>query len=87
MAKRAHTKQLKSEQQLTLSKIQRRILQKQVEAKNHADKAREVMDEAKAADMEFGAAVMNFAKQLGVKLGEEYDFDFDKLQFKLKGGE
>lgn len=84
MAKRADTKQLKSEQQLTLSKIQHRVLRLQLEAKNYSDQARTILDQAKAADMEFGAAVMGFAKQLGVRLGEEHEFDFDKLQFKPK---
>jgi len=83
--KNGHIKQLKPEQQLALGRIQRRVLQYQVQANQLKEQAQAAVDQARAADMEFGKAVQAYAAKLGVNL-EEIDtaYLFDKLQFKKK---
>ena len=75
-----HLPQLKPEQQLILAKIQKRILQYQVEAGQHVEEARKLTDQARAADLEFRKAAEDMAKRLGVDINA-VGFDFDKLQF------
>lgn len=78
-----HFPQLKPEQQLILSRIQKRILQYQVEAGQHIEEARKLNDQARAADLEFRKAAEDLAKRVGVDINA-VGFDFDKLQFVKK---
>jgi hypothetical protein len=78
-----HLPQLKTDQQLVLSRIQKRILQYQVESAAHLEEARKLGDQARAADLEFQKAAQDMAKRIGIDINA-VQFDFDKLQFVKK---
>jgi hypothetical protein len=82
-SKNGHVKQLKTDQQLALSKIQKRVLQYQVEATKFNEQARTMLEKARAADAEFIALVQGYARAYGID-ANIVPFDFDKLQFKKK---
>jgi acyl transferase domain-containing protein len=85
-SRNGHIPQLKPEQQLVLSRIQKRLLQYQVQASQHTEEARKLVDQARAVDLEFQKALQDMGRRLGVDLNAVL-FDFDKLQFTKKEAE
>lgn len=82
-SRNGHVPQLKPEQQLVLSRIQKRLLQYQVQAAQHTEEARKLVDQARAVDLEFQKALQDIARRRGVDLNAVL-FDFDNLQFVKK---
>lgn len=84
VAKRnGHIPQLKTDQQLTLSKIRSRALEHRYRAEALVVQARTAVDQANAADMEFHQVLARFAQALRVDPNAT-DFDVEKMQFKRK---
>ena len=73
-------RQLKPAQQLLLRTIQSRIFRYQAEAGEHARLAREALDNANKAALEYNKALSDFAKRRGVDLNVTA-WDNEKLEF------
>jgi len=82
-ASNGHLPQLKTEQQLQLSRIQKRIFQYKAAAGEIEEQKQKMIEAAKAADLEFGQLLNKFATSLNCD-STTTEFDLEKLQFKRK---